>query len=445
MRQSGLMDLSRSKLLMNYDSKKTLNENKISTLLSSNNDNNFIITDMMSPDNRYFVFLDEMYDLQEQKKLGNFWDSIDNITLFLKHSFENATDIPQNIRESCLRDLNKISLNESLNSDLYIIKEYAREMVKRLPLNEATWGEWLYKKGSDFASWLGKSVTDVVTDTTQMIKDAGTGLYNIAGAVMSGDVTKVLSLLGSGLIYFAQWLRRTMYNPVGIVLDSVLIATGIGKAVQWIPWAIIVALDVYELFNPEKSEHKDEPLWLKAITIGMDVLGLVMAGAAAKAAKTQLSALKSLVAQGPEAVAKVVAENPALKTTLTNMMKGVEKVPGFLEKAVDFLMKPFPKAAEWIKGLLGQIGSFITKFKQSLGLVFSKKGATVAGKEIAINYGIEKGIEGGMELYKGITGTGEKAAQRGMEVAQTASDTENIVSKIKQSGIDVDYESAGLF
>ena len=236
-----------------------------------------------------------------------------------------------------------------------------------------------------------------------------------------------------------------MYNPVGIVLDSVLIATGIGKAVQWIPWAIIVALDVYELFNPEKSEHKDEPLWLKAITIGMDVLGLVMAGAAAKAAKTQLSALKSLVAQGPEAVAKVVAENPALKTTLTNMMKGVEKVPGFLEKAVDFLMKPFPKAAEWIKGLLGQIGSFITKFKQSLGLVFSKKGATVAGKEIAINYGIEKGIEGGMELYKGITGTGEKAAQRGMEVAQTASDTENIVSKIKQSGIDVDYESAGLF
>lgn len=430
---------------MNYNSKQTLNENKLSTLLSSNNDNNFIITDMMSPDNRYFVFLDEMYDLKEQRKLGNFWDSIDNITLFLRHSFEQATNIPQNIRESCLRDLNKISLNESLNSDLYLIKEQAREMVKRLPLNERTWGEWASQTGSDFSSWLGKSTTDFVTGTTQMVKDAGTGLYNLGGAVMSGDVTKVLSLLGKGILYFARWLRKSLYNPIGIVLDTVLIATGIGKTVQWIPWAIIVALDVYELLNPADSEHKDEPLWLKAITIGLDVLGLVMAGAAAKAAKTQLSALKSVTTQGPEAVAAAIAENPALKSTLTNMMKSVEKVPGFLEKAVNFLMKPFPKAAEWIKGLLGQMGSFISKFKESLGLVFSKKGATVAGKEIAINYGIEKGIEGGMELYKGVTGTSEKAAQRGMEVAQTVGDTENIVSKIKQSGIDVDYESAGLY
>lgn len=442
MRQDGLMDLSSIKLLMNYDSKKTLNENKISALLSSNNDNNFVISDMMSPDNRYFVFFDEMYDLKEQRKLGNFWDSIDNITLFLRHSFENATNIPQHIKEDCLRDLNKISLNESLNSDLYIIKEYAREMVKTLPLNEATWGEWLYKKGADFASWLGKSATDVVTGTTQMIKNAAIGAYNLAGAVMSGDVTKVLSLLGSGLVYFAQWLRRTLYNPIGIVLDTVLIATGIGKTVQWIPWAIIVALDVYELLNPDKSEHKDEPLWLKAITIGMDVLGLVMAGAAAKAAKTQLNALKSVAAQGPEAVAKVIAENPALKKTLSSMMTSVEKVPGFLEKAVDFLMKPFPKAAEWIKGLLGQIGTFISKFKESLGLVFSKKGATIAGKELAINYGVEKGVEKGMELYQKMASPAKSLASAEGEAIRG---TEDLVSKIRQTGTNVDYEGTGLF
>lgn len=382
---------------MNYNSKQTLNENKLSTLLSSNNDNNFIITDMMSPDNRYFVFLDEMYDLKEQRKLGNFWDSIDNITLFLRHSFEQATNIPQNIRESCLRDLNKISLNESLNSDLYLIKEQAREMVKRLPLNERTWGEWAAQTGSDFGSWLGKSTTDFVTGTTQMVKDAGTGLYNLGGAVMSGDVTKVLSLLGKGILYFARWLRGALYNPIGQVIDTILMVTGIGKAIQWIPWSIVVALDVYEILNPKNAEDPSTGQLWRVISTGMDVLGLVVAGAAAKTAKATTAGLKDVIAQGPKAISRFIETNPSMKTTIMNMIKGVEKVPGFLEKAVDFLMKPFPKAAQWIKGLLGQMGDFISKFKEPFQFLFSKKGATKASKELAINYGFEKGVEKGTE------------------------------------------------
>lgn len=397
MRQDGLMDLSRIKLLMNYDSKKTLNENKITTLLSSNNDNNFVISDMMSPDNRYFVFFDEMYDLKEQRKIGNFWDSIDNITLFLRHSFEHATNIPQHIKEDCLRDLSKISLNESLNSDLYIIKEYAKEMVKTLPLNEASWGEWLYQKGADFGSWLGRSATDLVTGTTQMIKDAGTGAYNLAGAVMSGDILEVLNLLKKGLVYFAQWLRKALYNPIGQVIDTILMVTGIGKAVQWIPWSIVVALDVYEILNPKDAEDPNVSTFWRVISTGMDILGLVVAGAAAKTAKATTAGLKDVIAQGPQAISKFVEANPSMKTTIMNMIKGAEKVPGFLEKAVDFLMKPFPKAAEWIKGLIGRMGEFISKFKESFQFLFSKKGAVKAGKELAINYGFEKGAEKGME------------------------------------------------
>jgi hypothetical protein len=439
------------KLMMNYNSKQTLNENKFSTLLSSNNDNNFVITDMMSPDNRYFVFLDEMYDLKEQRKLGNFWDSIDNITLFLRHSFKQATNIPQNIRESCLSDLKKISLNESLNSDLYLIKEHAREMVKRLPLNERTWGEWASENASDFKSWLGRSATNFVTGTTQMVKDAGTGAVQLGKAVMSGDALKVLELLKKGVIYFAQWLRRTLYNPIGMVLDTVLVVTGIGKSVQWIPWAIVVALDVYELLNPKEAENQNEPLWAKALSIGSDVLGLVMAGAAAKAAKLEVESLKGVIAQGPEAVAQAIAKNPALEKTLNSMMKGVEKVPGFLEKAVEFLMKPFPKAAEWIKGLLGNITSFISKFTESLGKIFSTKGAKTAGKELAINYGMEKATEAGIEMYQKMSGAGERA---GADIAKSAqqlapqqafvADAEKISSGIRSSG-PADYTDANLF
>lgn len=406
--RDGAFELNRARMLMNYNSKNTLSENKISSLLLANNSNtNIVITDMMSPDNRYFVFLDEMYDLHEQRKIGNFWDNIDNITLFLKHSFECAKDIPQQIRENCLYELNKITLNESVNYDLGLIKEYTKQIVNKIPLLERTWGEWLYEKGSDLASWLGKNTTDLVTGTTQMVKDAGTGLWNLGSAIVTGDVTKILSLLGQGVLYFARWLRKAMYNPIGMVLDTVLIAVGIGKTVQWVPWAIIVALDIYEFVSGD-SDDKDSPLWWRLLSIGFDVLGLVFAGVAAKAAKAEMSVLKNVLTKSPEEIALFVAENPALKKTIEKMLSNVNKVPSFLQKAVDFLMKPFPKAAEWIKGILGKVSGFISTFTSSIGEIFTGKILKKAAKETAVNYGFEKAAEVGMNWYMGNKGGGER-------------------------------------
>ena len=74
-----------------------------------------------------------------------------------------------------------------------------------------------------------------------------------------------------GAIYVARKIRSLMYNPIGIVLDSILVITGIGKAVQWIPWAFIVALDIYEVVTGN-YEEKDMPTWLRFLLIGCDVL-----------------------------------------------------------------------------------------------------------------------------------------------------------------------------
>jgi hypothetical protein len=449
MRYNNAMNLDRMKLIMNYDSTKTLNENKISSLLKSNNSSNIVITDMMSPDNRYFVFLDEMYDLKENRKIGNFWDSIDNITLFLSHSFKHATFLPKQLREENLNTLSKLSLNESFNPNLGLLKEYTKEIVKKVQLTERTWSEWGGEKVGEFASWLGKNTTDLVTGTTQMVGAAGKGLYNLGGAIMSGDVVKVLELLGKGIYYFAHWLRTALYNPIGQILDAVLIATGIGKTVQWIPWAIIVALDIFEFMNPDQipSEFKNEeeqnsPLWWRLMTIGFDVLGLVTAGVAAKAAKTQMSGLKSLIQKSPEEVALFLEQNPTMRTTVESMLKNVNKVPSFLQKAVDFLMKPFPKAAEWIKGILGQVSGFINNFTSGLSKIFSTKSAKVAGKELAINYGLEKGLEGAVDIgskaYAKLKGGGEKLAS--VPPPSLSDEIGNVLKTTK-----LDYENTQLF
>jgi hypothetical protein len=431
---------NRMKLLMNYQSDKTLTEN-YNTLLVKSNNNDFVISDMMSPDNRYFILMDEMYDLKENRKIGNFWDNIDNITLFLTHSFKHATNIPQQIREENLINLGKLSLNESLNSDLFFIKESAKELFNQIILNEKTWGEWAWDGAKDLGNWLGKSATDLVTGTTKMIGDAGKGLYQIGGAILSGDVTKILSLLGQGFIYFARWLRNALYNPIGATIDAVLIATGIGKEVQWIPWAIVVALDIYEFMSGD-SEHKDDPLWWQLLTIGFDVIGLVTAGFAAKAAKTQLSGLKQIARKSPEEIALFLEKNPGMRKTIEGMLTNVNKVSGFLEKAVNFLMKPFPKAAEWIKGILGKVSGFISKFTQGLGELFSTKGAKLVGKELAINYGVEKAVGAGAELFAGSRGAESAIAQGSTKAAKS---TEDLISSIQKSGVDVNYEGSGLF
>ena len=50
-----------------------------------------VITDWLSPDDRYLILLDELYDLHTEEKLGDIWENFDNFKLFITHSFEVAS------------------------------------------------------------------------------------------------------------------------------------------------------------------------------------------------------------------------------------------------------------------------------------------------------------------------------------------------------------------
>ena len=85
-----------------------------STLLSTISES-VVITDWVSPDNRFIILFDELYDLHTSEKLGDIWENFDNFKLFISHSFDVATNVPQQIKESVLNTVKSLVLTESMN------------------------------------------------------------------------------------------------------------------------------------------------------------------------------------------------------------------------------------------------------------------------------------------------------------------------------------------
>ena len=96
--------LNEIRLRMSYNPAKTLNENKLSLIENfvdtSASSECVVITDWVSPDNKYVILLDELYDLHSKKNLGDIWENFDNFKLFISHSFNVANNVPQQIKEN---------------------------------------------------------------------------------------------------------------------------------------------------------------------------------------------------------------------------------------------------------------------------------------------------------------------------------------------------------
>ena len=233
-----------------------------------------VIADWLSPDEEYVIFLDELYDLKNKKFLGDVWENFDNMKLFLKHSFTVASNIPRNIRESSLKGLKKMVINES-TKDYSFLKPYVKQIISKQNINFEL-NEDLLDKAKEWGSSAWEGLKKIGSDVWQGTKDLG-------GAVSKGDYQEALRIIGRGVLYLARKIRSALHSPVGLILDTILVLSGIGKAVQWIPWAIVVALDIYELSTGD-YEDKTQSQWMRILLFSCDVLGLVISGLVATGA-----------------------------------------------------------------------------------------------------------------------------------------------------------------
>ena len=129
----------------------------------------------------------------------------------------------------------------------------------------------------------------------------------------------------------------------------------------------------------------------------MDILGLVLAGYAAKSAKTAITAATAGAKTAEEAGA-AIAKNPAAYAALKTMAKASEKVPSMLGKSAGMMEKTFPKGANFVDKSISKAPEALAKSEG----VFSKiwKGAKAATKTGVVVGGIgtaEKYLQGGKE------------------------------------------------
>ena len=412
-----------------------------SNLLSTISDS-VVITDWVSPDNRFIILFDELYDLHTSEKLGDIWENFDNFKLFISHSFDVATNVPQQIKESVSNTLKSLVLTESMN-DMSKLKPILKQFLK-----EEGFGDWvgsgLKKTGEwavDQAKTFGKDISDIAVTGYEGLKKAGL-------AISQGDWKQILDLLGNGMVFFARKLRSLLYNPVGIVLDAILIATGIGKAVQWVPWAIVVALDLYEIISGD-FEEKDSPSWLRWLMVGTDVLGLVFAGGVAGSAKAALSVFKGVKTEAQ--FAEIAMKNPNTIKLIEKIIGAFSKVPQYLGKAVTYLKSTkMAKAAPWIQNILGKAEGVLQNGTKSLTkIVNTAKKAGVAGKELKSTTNVAKnslgqtvkvGTKAGVKTAAAVTAI-DKGFKKGAQLYKGISDAEMEAIEMTNKSIS-DYEKA---
>ena len=353
--------------------------------------NDIVITEWLSPDENYVVFLDELYDIKNKVKLGNIWEDYNTLKTFLHQTF-STSNLSKQLKENAEIVLNNKLLIEG-KQNLNELKSAVKFLVNEGVL-------------SSFKTWVAKTGKSTVDGFVEFAKDTYKGASSLIDKVSKGEWKEVFNLLKQGVVYLFRKVRSAMYHPVGMILDAILIATGIGKGAQMVVWAMIVALDIYELVSGNYEEQL--PMWQRLLFLGVDVLGLATTGAFAKAAKA-LVAGKDLT---------TIAKSPAGKKILVNIVESAQKAPGLLQRATTFLAEKFPNGAKFISGILGKVGKFLESIINSIKTVIGAPGK-VLNKVIPGQTKLAKGTRAGVgvtSLIGGIETYGEYKQEKDKEM-----------------------------
>ena len=146
---------------MLYNKKLLLSEserNRISNIYNGNSAQfDFVISDWLSPDEKYVIFLDELYDIQNKTKLGNIWENFDNFKLFLKHSFD-VSNLPKQIKEDFNLSFDKVLITENIQNIIELKNDFKQLMTEGLWSSFKNWAVETGKSSWEGFKEFGKSV-----------------------------------------------------------------------------------------------------------------------------------------------------------------------------------------------------------------------------------------------------------------------------------------------
>jgi hypothetical protein len=395
-----------------YGVKNTISESEI------------VITDWLSPDEKYAIFLDELYDITNKVKIGNIWENFDHFKFFLKHSFEVAENISTNIKESVLTSLDSFLITES-NQNILGLKPYVKELLSE---------QNFFTNALDYAKETGKdAVQGVKNFTTTSIE----GLKKIHTNIKDGEWKKAFEIVGKGILYVARSIRSALYNPIGIILDAILVASGIGKSAQFVIWAVVVGLDIYELIS---GNHEDPSLSLpwRLLFLGVDIIGLVFAGIAAKGAKGIVGAAIRKFGSSFGGFTNAMKSNTALQGIAKKILSSLNNAQGLIGKALGSLKTSAPKVYNFISKPLNSFSVFVTKISNLLkgGLKTSYNVASKPGKALKSALGggkLGSGVQAGLNTGVVVGGIGAYSQGKKNEYESAVTDA------LSKPGIESEY------
>lgn len=371
LQKTGLI-LERHNSILDYNGHTKQNKDLIRT-------DKVLFEAFITVDERYFVMNDHVIDIQEQTNLGYLWDSLD----VFKKIFGNVQVDNSEYRE-IQEGMSSLPLLEN-KSDLYLIRDI---------LIEGFWssvGDGI----SDFGNWAKDKVVDAGKSIASFADSAWNNIKKFGVAISELDFKKVLSMIGKGVLWVLRKFKDAAYSTVGIIVDAILVATGIGKVAQGVFWGLVTGLDVYQISTGD-WEPKGTPTWERWLDLVCDVIGLLGAGVAAKGARGLVKGIKSA-----SQIPKFIKKNKAIMNVINKLKSGaswviskitsiLKKLKGkwkpldkFIDKIISFCKKVFTGLKNFAKKLFPETSKLTAKQKLSRGV---KAGGAATG----IMYGIDK-------------------------------------------------------
>jgi hypothetical protein len=346
----------------------------------------WLITEWLSPDERYVIFLDEIIDIKNKTSIGNIWESSNNFNFFLNHCFKTSKEIPQTLRESLIKRTDTTLLMES-STNLYGL----RDAIKVVMMEQV--GSTLWNAGSNFVNWLGQKGSEAIQNVQDFASKSWETIKNIGVNISKSDWFKALDLLRNGILYAWRRVRDALYHPIGMAIDAILLAlapetVGITKLIAILPWSLVVSLDIYEIVTGQQEKGREVAPWQQWIFLALDCLGLVATGSVAKGAKTAVQGMKSV---------SEVGTNPVVKTALQTVEKKLDQVPGMIDEAVG-VYKGNNKFYQFLNFVKSKAKSIIDILKKLItAILYPKstagKAAIAALTGLATSYGLDKFLD----------------------------------------------------
>lgn len=389
--------------------------NRIKNLYETPTSLDFVISNWLSPDEKYVIFLDELFDIESKTKLGNIWENFDNFKFFLKHSFEVSTNIPQQIKEDVLKTLDSFLLTES-TQNLTSLKPIFKQLLKE------DWGVL-----GDLGNWAKETATGAVKGVTDFVKTGYEGLKKLGIAISEGDWMKIVDLLKKGALYVARSIRSALYNPVGLILDAILMASGVGIGFKMLPWAIVVALDIYELMTG-KYEDPDLSMGWRLLFFGVDIVGLVSSGILAKSSRSVILNSIGRFGKSEKGLRTAVQNTPKLKTFLSKIVQESPKVEGLVKQSQSQIKTKSSIFFKFLSSIIGGIGKFISKLVSYISKLLTAPG-TLTTK-----------LGGGLKTAAGVNTLVPVAAIGAYGKYKKRSMENDITSGLENSTVDSEYD-----